>query len=264
MISFHPDPITDWSRLPVHVNGWQIQNNDTVDVVARLANHNLTSPCVWRGGVRGEKNFSGAHWLALDFDTGTPDLDQAVAEFAKYRHVIGTTKSHQKEKGNAKACDRFRVFLRLDHWVSEPFVYRQSVAAVIRRYGADPSTSDCARLFYPCRDIVSKGDGELFQLPKIETPIKPRRIANFAGDRIPRYVQEWLSHGGAIGEKNKLCFRIGAILTACGMDESTIVDTIMSSAIPINQTEQVYREVVSAVRNGARRERNSPSKRNSH
>ncbi len=259
--SLHPNT-NDIGRHSVYSRGWEVSNELTFrDLgyqheaywLADVCLNHLVGCGIWNQGVRSEKAWRYADWIALDFDAGPP-LEIILPLVQQYVHVVGTTKSHQIAKGNAEPCDRFRVFLQLAERCSDLSLFRDGQRSLIGKLGGDLATIDGARMFQPCKTIVSKASvGAGYKLARA-VPLRPRAVGNFHGDRIPRYVSDWLSGGVGDGERNKICFRIGAILTACGMDESTIVDTIMNSSIPLNTSDSVWREVRSAVRNGARRE----------
>lgn len=142
------------------------------EVVSWLVGEHVWSPIVWTRGKRAEKNFAAALWIALDFDDGAFTLDEAVAEFADYAHVIGTTKSHQKDKGG-KVCDRFRVAVRGDFVLTDVADYRRVVSEMAQCYGADGACIDGARFFYPCEEIISAHDGRSYPTGAIADRVRP-------------------------------------------------------------------------------------------
>jgi hypothetical protein len=112
------------------------------------------SPCVWRDGDKRNANFLYADLLALDFDSPEMPLAQAVNAFSDMAHVIGTTKSHQREK-NGVVCDRFRVVLRLESRIENLGDFKETLSFAMRHYPADEACKDGGRFFWPCREIVS-------------------------------------------------------------------------------------------------------------
>lgn len=131
-------------------------------VVAKLICTFAWSPIVWVGGIRKADAFASALWCALDFDDGTYTLAQAMDDVtqAGLAHVIGTTKSHGKPKGDTPACDRFRMLLRFDRVVDSRAIYDRAMRAAMQDFvGADKSCKDAARFFFPCVDIVSAAKG---------------------------------------------------------------------------------------------------------
>jgi hypothetical protein len=131
-------------------------------IVAKLICEFAWSPIVWVGGRRKADSFGAALWCALDFDDGTYTLAQAMDDVtqAGLTHVIGTTKSHGKEKDSAPACDRFRMLLRFDRVVDSRALYERVMRAAMDDFaGSDKSCKDAARFFFPCVDIVSAAKG---------------------------------------------------------------------------------------------------------
>lgn len=251
-ISFHGDAINIGKPWLFSAN-WQVLSNDTPLEIAHKITVAMTSPCVWGSGVRKEAAFIYADWLGLDFDRGVR-LQEIAHKMRATIHVIGTTKSHGKEKGAEPACDRFRVYVKLAERCASLAHFKFGARFVARSLGADLQAADAARMFMPCREIVSVNEyGGKIRLPTPESP-KPRVDRGFSDGRVPKYVREWLESGVGDGHRNKTCFRIGAILTRCGIDEGEIVDRIMQSAIPIDTSEATRQEVANAVRSGARRE----------
>lgn len=251
-ISFHADTVNIGKEWLYSAN-WQILSNDSpLEIAHRLTTH-MTSPCIWASGVRKQAYFLHADWLGLDFDRGVT-LQEIRHKLRATIHVIGTTKSHGKEKGNEPACDRFRVYVKLKERCGSLEHYKFGARFVARSTGADLQAADGARMFMPCREIVSVNEyGDKIRLP---TPTPPKKVdRGYTNDgRIPKYVDDWLKGGVGEGHRNKACYRIGAILTRCGIDEAAIVDKIMQSAIPIDTSQATRDEVANAVRSGARRE----------
>lgn len=153
MLSYHPWPTRSWNERMLQ-RGWRTV--DTVDMkrVAEGIARYPWSPCVWRDGDKRNANFLHADFLTLDFDSPEMPLAQAVNAFSDMAHVIGTTKSHQKDKGGV-VCDRFRVVLKLDSRIERLGDYRETLAFAMRHYPADEACKDGGRFFWPCREIVS-------------------------------------------------------------------------------------------------------------
>jgi hypothetical protein len=84
---------------------------------------NIYSPSVFVDGHRLNQKFRGTDLLVLDVDDGL-SLEEAKEVFKDFKHIIATTRNHQKEKklssGATKpACDRFRVILFLDKRITD-------------------------------------------------------------------------------------------------------------------------------------------------
>ena len=98
---------------------------DTYELAALIKNENW-SPGEFNNGRRTNNTFKKTEIFALDVDDGCT-LAQAKETFAKYKHVIATSKSHQKSKGGVVA-DRFRVVLFLDRPIHSDGEYKATFA----------------------------------------------------------------------------------------------------------------------------------------
>jgi len=184
-------------------------------------------------------------------------FDQAINEFCDVTHVIGTTKSHQKEKGSRPPCDRFRVFLRLPETITNPTEYKDILRYYVDRYETDEKCVDAARFFWPCKEIVSIFSGELGEDIEIKKKSANLVTRNFdmnlhrQAKAIPPWVRHWLEFGVPSGQKNTTCLKIGIWLTKCGFSHDEIVSLVMSSPIP-DRHDNVGKEVYNATLNGVR------------
>jgi hypothetical protein len=82
--------------------------------------------------------------MCFDFDNGV-SLAEATKRFSKYKSLIITTKSHQKN-----GVDRFRAFIQLKTPLYVPEVdYADFMQSLFDKIGdVDPATKDLARFFY--------------------------------------------------------------------------------------------------------------------
>lgn len=108
-----------------------------------------------------ESNFVSCDLLVLDVDEGFT-LEAAKLTFAPYKHIIATTKSHQKEKNGKPAVDRFRVILFFDQPITNIVQYKQNwIRYVVHHFALkgkiDPLT-DAARFYYPCVRLISQNE----------------------------------------------------------------------------------------------------------
>lgn len=191
------------------------------------------SPCVWTGGVRRQENFTRADWCVLDFDDGEMGLEEACETFCDMVHLIGTTRSHRKEKGGPP-CDRFRVLLKFDRPVTDLREYRYNMKKIIARYPADPAPKDGARFFFPCTMIVqAASEGyteELLPVPdNFERPNLGRFRAYGKAGVLPPKVRYSLMTTVPVGHRNPTWYGVAKDLTRCGLSEVEIIDLIVSS-----------------------------------
>lgn len=126
------------------------------------------SPIITKEPYLIEENYKECTYLVLDIDN-SPDqkqlrLDESLALFAPFKHVIATTKNHQVEKvtkgGKVKpATDRYRVILFFDKPVTDLSHYKNLWNFYVEYLGlreiVDP-LKDGARFYYPSKEIISK------------------------------------------------------------------------------------------------------------
>lgn len=235
---------------------------ELASVVVRYA----VSPCMWAGGIRKRENFRFADWLGLDFDSGLT-LFEARRAFSPYLHVIGTTKSHQVDKGGAK-CDRFRVFLKFANRCRSKEDYEATADRFIKKYGAD-KCRDTARFFWPCKEIVvcqywgkviHAVDTSEVQQRKAEMLLEryeKLRLYYRPNGAIPGWINRAFEYGSS-ESRQLLSFKIGSCLKKLGFSEQTVVDRIMSSMIVHSKPEPFTRgECERAVNNGFKETKHS-------
>jgi len=252
MFSFHPDR-QNLGKGPCYARGWRIAEGTATSLSWAISLH-ATSPIVFKDGYRTESNFISADWVGLDFDEG-PSIAEIQKTFCDRIHVLGTTKSHQKPKGNSPPCDRFRLWLKLSHTITRVIDYKETIRYLVRTYEADPACVGAAQLFWPCntiRSVEDEGYTTDVLVGKETTYSKPQREYN---GRIPYWVRDWLDGKVPVGTRNLYVFRASAWLTKNGWPEKEIVDMVMGSGI-MNANNDVPLEpdeVIRAVRSGRNR-----------
>lgn len=206
----------------------------------------IWSPIVWRGGLRQGANFSEASYLALDFDDGRWMLRDARnwVQENNYTAIIGTSKSHQKEKvskdGTVQpATDRYRIVIPFDRTIKRGQEYRAVMETVFRDIPCDQSCKDGARFFYPCKEIYYQQEGQKFPLPDVsallaqyEKPLTEDDLDDQADIRAgvwPIWVTSALNYGVPAGQRNTTLYRIAATLAGAGYSLSEIEATIRGS-----------------------------------
>ena len=225
-----------------YAKGWRGSKANSVDEVSKIVSTYVNSPCMWAYGIRNKNNFVRADWLGLDFDEGM-SLKDSLIEFEPFLHIIGTTKSHQVDKGG-KVCDRFRVLLKFCSPCENYRDYEHTVKTWVSQLKADKACVDAARFFWPCKEIVSAkhygGLINVFKAPEIAKKTKQ----NFAKKReasqnhhkkhgtYPSWIDGKLEDGCAIGTRNKTTYMIAAELSKLGFGKDYIVDMIEKSSIP--------------------------------
>lgn len=112
---------------------------------------------------RRKENFVTASAIGIDIDGGM-SLSEAKEVVKDFKHIIATTRNHQKEK-NGIITDRFRIILFLSKEVKSAKDFEATwhdIAKVLP--AADKACKDSSRFFYPSTDIVSVNqDGDLIE-----------------------------------------------------------------------------------------------------
>lgn len=255
-LSYHPDELGWIKSAKSYAKGWKAADVGDLDEIAlerisRAITNYVWSPSVYRNGHRRSDNFIKARILGLDFD-GTLSLELARKAFSPYAHLIGTTRNHQVEK-NGKASDRFRVLLFAERDIESASDLKATLENLVWEYDADPACADAARLFFPCKEIVTANTGSL---------IEPRQCLyeearNEAFDKhyrergeLPRWCRNALRYGAPIGEKQDKIFALAIEALILGWDQQNIFDAVWNSPIPLNRSEkcrcEVWKQIIGA------------------
>jgi hypothetical protein len=119
------------------------------------------SPNIWDNGQRKSVNFRQANFIVIDFDEGIA-INEAKARFAKYQHIIVTSRNHGKAKGG-KVEDRFHAIFPIENPITDPGKLKRLRLATIFT-GCDSAVFDPARFFYksPKDAIISVNPRGLF------------------------------------------------------------------------------------------------------
>ena len=219
------------------------------------------SPIVWRGNVRNGSNFKEATYLALDFDDGRYTLRDAEkwVQDGKWSAIIGTSKSHQKEKVSKSgvvqpAVDRFRIVIPFERTITRVAEYKAVMAEILKDIPADQACKDAARFFYPCKEIIFENSAGSFEIPSIPEKIlqySEPQIERVDLDRIsegmfPVWMLSALNYGVPAGQRNVTLFRIAATLAYAGYTDEQILEIVWDS--PFRDLGR--QEVEQTVRNG--------------
>lgn len=225
--------------------------------LASLVSRDIWSPCIWRYGNRAKSNFLAADFIGLDFDDPGTTLVQARELFAGHAHVIGTTKSHQKDKGGV-VCDRFRVVLQLERRVENLEEYEHTAATIFVRYKTDPAVKDGGRFFFPCAEIVSVSEsGEFIPVatPKV-VPNKDAAQRNYNRYRLGRFQQYpgWLAgflEKGSLtksGGRNNTVYAAARELADLNIPQAQALGMIRTA--PFDRTDFDDQEILVAIKSG--------------
>lgn len=255
MFGWHWD-VDNIGRGDCFAIGWRYRKAETPEELIPIVTRYPNTPILWDSGQRSSRNFLHAVWVGIDIDEGL-SLADGLKIFGPYYHLIGTTRSHQKDKGGVVA-DRYRVFLKLNQVCENSLAYKATLSKIVDYVGADKACVDAARIFWPITEVIScKSHGRLVQLihppEQVEPKFRQRRIEKLARDyhrRIPPFIHDYLTKGCPDGKRNATVFKCAVWLARCGFEENEIFDMIWGSPIPISHSESLRSEVLKAVRNG--------------
>lgn len=199
------------------------------------------SPIIFRQYTRNQQNFHMATVVGLDFDNKdevTMPLGNAVDNvFCDLRHIIATTRNHQKPKDGSPPADRFRVILQFERPIYDLRTYRYNVSRLVRHWGSDEAAKDGARLFFPSVEIVSKGDGDLLEVltpppSYMNTACKDAELEAFAKlGTLPIWLQRNLHQTVTNGHRNAAVFGMASDLSKIKSDKDFVVSHIKSSQV---------------------------------
>ena len=234
------------------------------DQLSMIMSSCVWSPVVWHAGCRDKKNFLSCEVLGLDFDDGAWTLDDAKTWVTDLNlsAIIGTTKSHQKEKTTAAgkvspACDRFRIVVPFAEKCTDIDLYEANMRVLLREIPADVSCSDGARFFYPCREITwvnRGGEGYVLDESLKQREIESRQewakavISCRETGLLPSWILSAVNFGVVEGGRHTMCYRIGANLSLMGYSVPEIISLIAQGPLAVIGRQDIER----AVSNGAK------------
>lgn len=199
------------------IDNFQTVDCSTVKELATLACQKNISTGIFKDGKRNIDSFLYAECIGLDIDNdnkaGTPQLTLAEAKqiFAGKKHLILTTRSHQKEK-NGNVADRFRVILFLDTPITTAEDYYATWFKLKADYPAiDNQCKDPSRFWYRHGGIHSAGQGELIKPVKYVAPVKQapvtQEVSAGAKGELSKATLKLLEFGVEPGNRNGAVYK---------------------------------------------------------
>ena len=226
----------------------KIQLNTFRDIIHKITIPSLPwSPNIFSDGYRRGKSFAGCDLLVFDYDNGTPTINQAADFFSSkgLAHIIGTTKSHQKEKivkGSKKIkppCDRFRVVIPAVGFANNIAQFNYQMRMVSKHIkGVDTSCAEGARFYWPCTDIVKNNSGDIYKAVKPKSlEYIAKKIEKLKKDDlelgkcgyIPDEIRAFIRIGAVQGERRPSLFKYAARLTRLGWCEGRIYSALLEA-----------------------------------
>ena len=129
---------------------------NTMEELSQIVCDYHIAPALFHNDYRRAANAYEINILVLDFDDGlTIQEAKNRLDNLKLSYVIGTSKSHQKDKGG-KVCDRFHVFIPLRAPIRNTQDYAATWLAFSEKHfpEADRACKDISRLFCRSREVV--------------------------------------------------------------------------------------------------------------
>lgn len=236
---------------PYH-NRFKVIGEDHPDPITLLITEYVWAPIVWRDGVRKSTNFESSDFLVLDFDNGLWSLDDAQAWCASqgYSHIIGTTKSHRKIKGDQPAHDRFRVIIPWETRITSSGAYQQNMQRIAKLIPCDTQALDAARCYKPCVEITACGPGR--PMPWILYQEQARREPTVyeKSGVLPSWLRAMLVEVPEAGTRNRHAFKLACKLAEHGYGEQQVIEMICDAPINLPTADKI-----SAARSGFKAKR---------
>lgn len=262
--SMHPNT-AEIGNHAMYSRGWVVKMYDSLSSLGEKCTEHLNSPISWFYGIRKEENFGFADFIAVDVDNASKmSLDAAMERYRGYIHFMGTTKSHNLAKGGI-VSERYRVFVMADKRITSLNDYKALCLQETIICGGDWQACGGAMHFMPLKRIVSYS--EVGRKLRCDTTSSSGEIVKraapqglglvYSGEKqIPQYIQSWLNGNVNHGQRNLTVFK-----TACGLkkrnfSEDEILAIILSSRIPLDDSEKVAKEVRATVKSAMKRGQN--------
>ena len=212
---------------------------DWDELLPDIVRSNIWSGCTWKNGYRKGDNFIQNELAVLDFDEPGVTLVEAVRSFCDQWHIIGTTKSHQKEK-NGVVCDRFRIVLRFEHPITNAEQYKQNMGPLIKKWDTDKKCGDAARYFFPCQEIISVNlDEDSYKIEVADyIPPKPRPPSRaHTLHHMSSFARAVTTYGAPNGVRNDFAHRCYFDLRASGFDSDLAENLTFAKIRGLSQKE---------------------------
>ncbi len=213
---------------------------DSMDELAAVLSNDCWSPGIFNDRKRNILSLASLDLLVLDVDDGA-SLDDAKEKFSAYKHIIATSKSHQKEK-NGKVCDRFRVVLFLTEPITNDKDFKVTWTFAYQQWPfIDRACKDSARFFYPSPNIVSiNRTGQLVQtrhapvMPTIEPKARAAEavLTSLKGERVKgdlwKSTLEFLLEGAPEGTRHNALVKAVGNMREQGYEKSEVIEKLQN------------------------------------
>lgn len=249
-----------WAEyIPVPITGY--------NSLKRLVLNETWSPIIYHQNYRCKSNFKFADFLGVDIDDGMPIAEAAdLIKSWECAAIIGTTKSHQKEK-NGTVCDRYRIVFPMFSRCESIDEFEFNTALYVKVFGGDTNAKDGARLFFQCYEIYLEQHKDrmdwqplpvdFYENKKLAQEIHKVRTVTLAANKdLPRWVAQRIETGvpaggddGRQGRKS-MCYAIGRSLAEIGYSLDEIVSLVCSGPLSEIGVDNVRKHVWNGFKKG--------------
>lgn len=189
----------------------------------------------YKNNYRNKQNFLNMRCIGLDIDNDKSSkqlsLEEAKVIFKDYKHVIATTRSHQKEK-NGLIVDRFRVVLFFNRDVTIADEFTRTWYLLKSKFPViDAACKDESRYWFPSQSIESVNqNGICIDIPEKqqeETKVKEKKeITNSTQGKLSYNTMKFFTFGAEPGERNSVLFKVALDCNEQGYDIDYVKDKV--------------------------------------
>ena len=148
------------------LKGWANKDITWEDIHKPMSSSKVQYSCyAWKNGVKKSNNFTREKQdcFILDIDDGMT-INEFQSLFNKYKYILGTTKTHQKEKKGI-VCDRFRVIVPAINISQDDSIYFRAME-LIAPFNDVQTLTKTASFLGNNSAIIIRNDGKLFDMFK--------------------------------------------------------------------------------------------------
>lgn len=184
-----------------------------------------------------KKNFKACSLLVLDIDDGKT-IEEAKDIFKDYTTIIGTTKSHLKEKVTQSgkvhpACERFRVIIPFERTITTSEDYAATLKLAHQQWPfVDPSCKDSSRYYVRCANITAAWSGKSYPVQKGTLPatqaLRPQGMVSVGSHKreLAKYTYKFLNEGATEGQWHYELFRSCADIKGAGYTQQEAIEEL--------------------------------------
>lgn len=264
------------------ISGFSHTHMLPIDVVTsydlrRLITTKVYSPIVFsRDHYRSESGFLESSLCILDFDKNV-----TLKEIASRCHALGLffvtapTRNHRAQKEGKPCEDRFRLWLKFEHTITDLEQYRANMRHYAHAFNSDRACTGGAQFFYPSKEVVEISKGYPLQvLPRpseaalgfkrflIDEKLKSQRMRYRRDGSLPDFIEAFFYDGVLCSKdgRNTTIYSVAAKCFEIMLDEdfknkaSVLEDvTNLIAKAPFSRVGFSQAEIDAAVRSALKR-----------